>query len=517
MKFSQKDIAQIQEKGLSVKEIEGQIAIFERGNKAVNILAAATLGNGITKVDSKQAEKFIGIYEDLKHNLKIINFIPASGAATRMFKELYVFVENFNPETDALKEYFGRNEHRKLKEFFKHLEKLPFYEAALSSAKKNHPNFENSSEALQKYVLVKAMLFNPGLELGNFPKGLVPFHNYKEATATAFEEHLYEAGTYAEKNNKANLHFTVSKEHLDKFKKEYEAIRTRVEEQTGTSFQIGFSFQDPKTDTIAVDNSNEVFRTVDGELFFRPGGHGALIENLNKLNADLVFIKNIDNLVTASNRDEVAFHKKMLAGNLLKVQQECFYYLEILDTANFSEISLQQITKFLKNKLSLNFSGNFELLPQAEQIHKLKQQLNRPLRVCGMVKNEGEPGGGPFLVEFENGESSLQIIEGAQIDTKNPQQNEIAQNATHFNPVDLVCGLKDYKGGKFDLNEFVAPEMSFISSKTKDGKALKALELPGLWNGAMAKWNTVFVEVPVSTFNPVKTVADLLKPSHQAK
>lgn len=517
MKFSQKDIAQIQEKGLSLKGIEDQIAIFKRGNKAVKILAAATLGNGISQVDNKQSEKLIFIFEDLKHNLKLLSFIPASGAATRMFKELYVFIENFDPDKDSLQEYFRRNENKKLELFLSELHKLPFYEETLSSAIKNFPEFNNSPAGTQNYYLVKSMLFEPGLELGNFPKGLVPFHKYKEFTATAFEEHLCETDTYAEKNNKANLHFTVSKEHLDKFKKEYDEIRTRVEEQTGTTFRIGFSFQDPKTDTIAVDPSNEIFRSSTGEMFFRPGGHGALIENLNNLDSDLVFIKNIDNLVIASNRKEVAFYKKMLAGYLLKVQQECFYYLEILDAQDFSETSLQQIIQFSKDQLSLSFSSDVESLSEAEQVLKLKQLLNRPLRVCGMVKNEGEPGGGPFLVEFENGESSLQIIEGAQIDVKNPQQKEIAQNSTHFNPVDLVCGLKDYKGEKFDLNKFVDPEMSFITSKTKDGKDLKALELPGLWNGAMAKWNTVFVEVPVSTFNPVKTIADLLKSSHQPK
>ncbi|RKS55179.1 uncharacterized protein DUF4301 [Gillisia mitskevichiae] len=516
MKFSKKDIAQIQNKGLSLKVIEDQIAIFKRGNKPVKILAAATLGNGIKQVSKNQADKFVGIFEDLKHNLKLLNFIPASGAATRMFKELYIFVENFNPENDSLQEYFSRNESKKLKRFLDELPKLPFYEETLTSAINNFPDFNNVSIDNQKYYLVRSMLLEPGLELGNFPKGLVPFHKYKEHTATAFEEHLYEAGTYAEKNNKANLHFTVSKEHLDKFQNEYNEIRTRVEEQTGTFFQIGFSFQDPKTDTIAVDPSNEVFRTSSEELFFRPGGHGALIENLNNLDADVVFIKNIDNLVTASNREEVAFHKKMLAGNLLKIQQECFYYLEILNARNFTEISLQQIIQFSEDQLRLSVSSNFESLSEEEQIQKLILLLNRPLRVCGMVKNEGEPGGGPFLVEFSNGESSLQIIEGAQIETNDPQQNEIAQNATHFNPVDLVCGLRNYKGEKFDLNEFVDPEMSFITTKTKDGKELKALELPGLWNGAMAKWNTIFVEVPVSTFNPVKTVADLLKPSHQA-
>jgi hypothetical protein len=517
LKFSKKDIIQIQEKGLSLKEIEAQIAIFKNGNKAVNIIAAATPGNGIMQIDSNQSEKFIAIYDDLKHNLKIISFIPASGAATRMFEELYVFVESYDPEKDSLQEYFRRNENTKLERFLSELHKLPFYEETLSSAIKNYPDYKNSSTDTKKYYLVRSMLFEPGLELGNYPKGLVPFHKYKEYTATAFEEHLYEAGTYAKKNNKAKLHFTVSKEHLDKFKKEYDEIRTRVEEQTGATFQIDFSFQDPKTDTVAVDTSNEVFRSPDEEMFFRPGGHGALIENLNNLDADLVFIKNIDNLVTKSNRDEVALHKKMLAGKLLKVQQECFYYLEVIESGDFSEINIQQIVDFATGHLFVSFSESFKQLSEDEKVAKLKQTLNRPLRVCGMVENEGEPGGGPFLVEFENGEATLQIIEGSQIDTKDPQQKVIAQNSTHFNPVDLVCGLKDYKGEKFDLNEFVDPEMSFISSKTKDGKALKALELPGLWNGAMAKWNTVFVEVPVSTFNPVKTVADLLKPTHQVR
>lgn len=516
MKFSQLDIAQIEEKGLKVEQIENQLSIFKRGNKSVKILAAATVGNGIKQFDKKQSQIFIDIYEELKHNLKLIIFIPASGAATRMFNDLYVFVENFDPENHTLNDYFRNIENKKLEQFFNKLDKLPFHKEALAYAKANYSHFESFSKDKQQYYLVKTMLFEPGLDLGNFPKGLVPFHKYKDHIATAFEEHLLEATTYACKNNKLNIHFTVSPDHLDKFKAEFDKIKARIESEYNNVFQIGFSFQDSKTDTIAGSETNEAFRTLDNKLFFRPGGHGALIENLNNLKADLVFIKNIDNLVTAANRKEVASYKKMLAGVLLKIQQQCFYFLEKLDSGDFSEADIHEIVKFAKEQLFLKFSNDFDLLSTEEKGIKLKNLLNRPLRVCGMVKNEGEPGGGPFLVEFDNGESSLQIIEGAQIDTSNLQQKEIVQNATHFNPVDLVCGLKNYKGEKFDLHEFVDSEMSFVSSKTKDGKSLKALELPGLWNGAMAKWNTVFVEVPVSTFNPVKTVADLLKTTHQA-
>lgn len=515
MKFSQLDIAQIEEKGLKVAQIEDQLATFKRGNKSVKIVAAATVGNGIKQFDKKQAQVFIDIYEELKNNLKLVNFIPASGAATRMFKDLYLFVENFDPENDTIKEYFRISENKKLEQFFNKLEKLPFYEEAFSFATANYSHFESFSTDKQQYYLVKAMLFEPGLDLGNFPKGLVPFHKYKDHIATAFEEHLLEAATYACKNNKLNIHFTISQDHLEKFKAEFDKIKSRVEAESKTVFQIAFSFQDSKTDTIAESETNDAFRTLENKLFFRPGGHGALIENLNNLKADLVFIKNIDNLVTAAIRKEVAFYKKMLAGMLIKIQQQCFYFLEKLDSGDYSDADINEIKNFAKEQLFLKFSNDFDSLSKEEKGIKLKNLLNRPLRVCGMVKNEGEPGGGPFLIEFDNGESSLQIIEGAQIDTSNLQQKEIAQNATHFNPVDLVCGLKNYKGEKFDLHEFVDSEMSFISSKTKDGKPLKALELPGLWNGAMAKWNTVFVEVPVSTFNPVKTVADLLKSTHQ--
>ncbi|MFO7719730.1 MAG: DUF4301 family protein, partial [Gillisia sp.] len=345
----------------------------------------------------------------------------------------------------------------------------------------------------------------------------VPFHNYGDHVATAFEEHLFESSKYAAIDGVAKLHFTVSEGHKEKFEAEFDAIKERMVQKTQVKFEVTYSCQNPKTDTIAVNDSNEPFRTEEGKLFFRPGGHGALIDNLNELKADVVFIKNIDNVVIEKQVEEVAKYKKVLAGKLLQLQERCFKFLKDLETKNPSETLIREISEFLKKEFFLGFKTSFGELSEEKKLQYLKEKLNRPLRVCGMVKNEGEPGGGPFLVKMENGESSLQIIEGAQIDKNNPDQKRIAEHATHFNPVDIVCGLKNNEGTFFDLNEFVDPATSFTAEKDKDGKPLKALELPGLWNGAMAKWNTVFMEVPVTTFNPVKTLTDLLKPSHQAK
>ncbi len=515
MKFTIKDITQIEKKGIRSEKVEEQLEIFKRGNIPVDIVAAATSRNGIKQMSDSEMQANISEYEQKKETLKILKFIPASGAATRMFKALHQFLKDFNPEEESLANYL---QHSKpgLTQFFGKLENLPFYKDTLNHARKNQPGFDSFSEDAKKVVLVKTMLFSPGLDLSNYPKGLVPFHKYEQFEATAFEEHLYEASKYVEVNGIANLHFTVSPEHKEKFEAEFEEIKSRVEKKTGIKFNISYSFQDPKTDTIAANDKNEAFRTKEGELFFRPGGHGALIENLNDQQADLVFIKNIDNVVTLSHLDEIAAYKKALAGKLLKIQSRCFKYLQKLTSGNPSSEEIEEMETFLTGELFVNFEDD-NILSEKEKTERLKKYFNRPLRVCGMVKNEGEPGGGPFLVKMKDGSQSLQIIEGAQINTEDKEQQKLAQNATHFNPVDIVCGLKNYEGKKFDLNEFVDSSTSFIASKTKDGKPLKALELPGLWNGAMAYWNTVFVEVPVSTFNPVKTVADLLKPSHQVK
>ena len=517
MDLSREDLEQIGKQGISQSKIEEQLEIFKRGNIPVNIEAAATVGKGILRYSDDEKQELSQYYTTQKDKLDILKFVPASGAATRMFKALHVFLKEFDPEKESLTNYISKSNNSSLKQFFDGIENLPFYKRAVSHAREAQPGFDSLTDEAKKYLLVQTMLFSPGLDLGNYPKGLVPFHNYQEYVATAFEEHLYEAAEYAAVNGVAKIHFTVSAEHKEKFESEYDRIRSRVEEKTGIRFEISYSFQDPKTDTIATTDQNEPFRAEDGRLFFRPGGHGALIENLNDLQADLVFIKNIDNVVPASRIKEVAEYKKMLAGRLLKLQERAFSYSRSLSKNQPAETGIKEIQKFIEEELFSKFAPGFEQLSPEEKINRIQDRLNRPLRVCGMVKNEGEPGGGPFLVNMEDGSRSLQIIEGAQIDEDDPQQKEIAQNATHFNPVDIVCGLRNYKGESFDLNKYVDPSTSFIANKTKDGKPLKALELPGLWNGAMAKWNTVFVEVPVSTFNPVKTVADLLKPSHQVK
>jgi hypothetical protein len=517
VEFSEIDVLQIEEKGLSTQEVERQIQIFERGNIKVDIQQAATVGNGIFAYSIEEQKKFIQTFEDHKDQLSLLKFVPASGAATRMFKAFHNFANEFDPEQQSLREYLDRKGNKSLQLFFEKLEKLPFYIDALKKAKKNNSDFSDKSNNEKQLILVKTMLYENGLGLSDLPKGLVPFHSYPDYTASAFEEHLYSAAKYLSTNGMTRLHFTVAQGDKDKFEKEFENIKERVKAATHTEFEISYSYQDPKTDTIAVDKDNKPFRDEDNRIFFRPGGHGALIENLNKQKADLIFIKNIDNVVVATNLPKVVEMKKMLGGKLITLQNQVFEYMQNLDGGNNSEAKLDEIASFIENELFVKVTSAFRKFTGEEKMQYLCKKLDRPLRVCGMVKNQGEPGGGPFLVQNEQGEISLQIIEGAQIDKSNSEQLKILNNSTHFNPVDIACSLKNHKGESFDLHSYVDDHMSFIADKTKDGKPLKALERPGLWNGGMAYWNTVFVEVPVETFNPVKTVSDLLKPSHQTK
>lgn len=344
----------------------------------------------------------------------------------------------------------------------------------------------------------------------------MPFHKYQDGALTAFQEHLFESTLYASSNGEANLHFTVSEKHHKYFNTELNEVKGSLEKKTKTVFNVDFSYQKEATEVLALTTDNIIFRTNNNSILFRPAGHGALLENLNDLNNDIVFIKNIDNIVVANMNIEISEYKKLLAGVLLKVQKQAFEFLNLLDGASVSENDLKEMANFASSKMNLVLGDNFDSLTTSEKIAYFKDKLNRPIRVCGMVKNEGEPGGGPFWVKDQHGNISLQIVEFAQINVDDNSQSDIVKNATHFNPTDLVCGVKNYKGEKFNLMEFVDPEAAFITMKTQNGIDIQALELPGLWNGSMAYWNSIFVEVPLETFNPVKTVNDLLKPAHQA-
>ena len=505
--FTEKNIQQIKNHGLSEEKITKQLNIFKKGIPFANIVEAAAAGKGIEIVSEKEQMDFVSLFESKKEQLDLLKFVPASGAATRMFQFLHCFLEAFDLEKNNIDEFLQKEENTDLKKFFNASEKFAFSDLVTANLHKKFSDFATFDKGKQFYFFVEEMLEESGLNLDETPKGLVPFHNYGENYVTAFGEQLYEAAFYATSNGIANLHFTVSEEHEEKFKKRYKEFKETVEEKTGVKFNISYSFQKKETDTVAATLENKAFLDENCDLVFRPSGHGALLENLNEVDADIIFIKNIDNVVSQKYAETIAFHKKVLAGKLLSLQRKIFDFVEKINCEKPSEEILKNAEKFISETLFIkNTSIN------KEAILKI---LERPIRVCGVVENTGAPGGGPFLIKDENGNLSYQIVEMPQIDKNNPQQMALAEKATHFNPVDLVCGVRNYKGEKFDLLQFSDPDAGFISNKSYNGKSIKALELPGLWNGAMANWNTVFVEVPLITFNPVKTVNDLLNEAHQ--
>ena len=515
MKFTKKDIEQIKDYGLTEKLVNQQISQFNDGIYYSNIHSAATVGDGILEISYLEVDNYVKFFETKRDEISVIKFIPASGAATRMFKFLFDFLKEYNPRLQSLNAYINRNALRDLPLFLIALEKFPFYSTVLKELEKTGVDYANLNPNQKAYVFVKAMLEENQLNFGSYPKGLFPFHKYNNDISTAFEEHLFEMAFYGSRKKPLKVHFTISEKHKDKFTKEFKRIEERVEKITGFSYEILFSYQQQSTDTIALTKENELFRNEDGSLYFRPSGHGALLKNLNTNEADVIFINNIDNVVVKDYKHEVAKYKKLLAGILLKTKSSVFTHIKSLKNKELTEEDLNTIGDFLSNDLNFSISEEFEKYSHKYKVEYLIEALNRPIRVCGMVKNEGEPGGGPFWVKDESGRLSLQIVESAQVDKKNKEQKRILANATHFNPVDIVCSIKDYEGNIFDLQKYVNHKAAFITMKTKVGKDIKALEIPGLWNGSMAYWNSIFVEVPVSTFNPVKTVNDLLKPSHQ--
>jgi Domain of unknown function (DUF4301) len=505
--LTEKDLHQIQNHGLSLTQIISQLETFTIGIPPTTITAAASVGNGIEKIPESTQEELIALYERIKTEKTIVKFVPASGAATRMFKFLFQFLDDFNPEEETLNAYFKKDGLRQLELFFNSKYDFAFSNEVQKKIRENYPTYKQSNNGERLQYFVKSMLEERGLNFANLPKGLIPFHKYSKYTTTAFEEQLYESALYAASTNDAYLHFTFSEAHVPDFKKEFETVKKRVSKKTKKEFHISYSFQKPETDTIAVTPDNTPFRDEEGKLVFRPSGHGALLENLNDVDADIIFIKNIDNVTAQSHANKNAAYKKMLAGKLVQIQTKVFDYLKLLNTKKNTPEAILEIKSFVKNELAVKDT------PTTSE--ELYATLNRPIRVCGVVKNTGAPGGGPFWAQDSKGRVSLQIVEMAQIDKTNAKQMSLVRDATHFNPVDLVCGVKDFKGNKFDLMQFCDLNSGFITNKSQFGRPLKALELPGLWNGAMAYWNTIFVEVPLSTFNPVKTVNDLLQIEHR--
>ena len=515
--FSVKDIKDIRARGITPEEVQRQIEIFKKGFSNVDLLRPCRIGDGIRELDEKDIARLAAVYSKAQSSGRAMKFVPSSGAATRMFKELAAVsgkIGNMG-KASLLERSRDDEDFRYFLNFIKNIKNFPFYNELNSVMSGNGINIDKAISEEKYKDILEYTLSKKGLNLAGLPKALISFHQYPDYSRTPVEEHLAEAAAYTvDGHGKARIHFTVSMEHEEAITAHVKSVEGRYK-NSGSDFKIGFSNQKPSTDTIAVHKDNTLFREMDGSLIFRPGGHGALLENLSELGGDIIFIKNIDNVSPDRLKDASNIYKKALAGYLVELQERIFDYLKKLEADNRNEGLLEIIFKFIRNDLSICSPAGIENWSYAKKAEYLFSILNRPLRVCGMVRNQAEPGGGPFWVKHTDGSVSLQIVEKSQINTADNQQRGIMEASTHFNPVDLVCGVRDYRGISFDLKKYVDPDTYFISVKSKDGMELKALELPGLWNGAMAYWNTVFVEVPLITFNPVKTVFDLLRDEHQ--
>ena len=515
--FTNDDLKQLESRGISEDLVRAQIDKLTKPAAFTHIERPCSLGDGILAVSDDEANALAAMHRAAAEKGLFMKFVPASGAASRMFKLLLSFHNNettFTPEELRKNAEAGDKDSGDLSAFLSNLEKFAFFDdlRSVMSEKGLDPK---ALAASGKYREILRFLLTPeGLDYAELPKGLLKFHRYEDGVRTPFEEHLVEAAEYVrDADGVCRLHFTVSPEHRSRFESLLKNVRPSYEKAYGVEYRVEFSIQKPSTDTIAVDEKGLPFRLEDGSLLFRPGGHGALIENLNDLDADIVFVKNIDNVVPDRLKDHTYLWKTILGGLMIRLREKIFAFMEALSEGKPDDRLVDEALAFLRDTLSVE-PPEGDLTPQ-KTVDFLKEKLNRPIRICGVVKNVGEPGGGPFWVREPDGALSKHLVESAQLDPNSDQQKEVWNSATHFSPVDLVCGLRDYRGRPFDLTRHVDPDAAIIAEKSKDGRTLKALELPGLWNGAMAHWNTIFVEVPIVTFNPVKTVMDLLRKEHQ--
>lgn len=506
MEFTQKDIDHITHHGLTTEEVNRQIEILKSGMKFVELLRPATINDGIIELTDDKKIYYKNKFEKDQYFFTITKFVPASGAATRMFKALYQYLDNFDKDHPSTKG---------LEWFFDNIKKFAFFEDLENILATQGYNYEQVIEEGKFDLIVHLVLDKEGLNLHAKPKALLPFHKYTDGYRTALEEHIIEGIQYAKDNNGVNIHFTISPEHEQMFNELLNRILDSYKNQYDTEINISYSFQKPSTDTVALYKDNlELVRDEMNNIIFRPGGHGALIENLNDLNEEIIFIKNIDNVTLDNRKDDTIEYKKIIGGLLMDVVEQVQSFLIMLDDANLSEMDLDEMLNYCKNEWQQPINDYIFSLDKMEKIDYLFSLLNRPIRVAGMVKNTGAPGGGPFIINDENGDESLQIIESAQVNMNDPSQKNIWDSSTHFNPVDIVCYPYNYVGEKFNLLDYIMEDTYFISDKSFKGKDILALEHPGLWNGAMGYWLTIFVNVPLTTFNPVKELKDLLNEGH---
>ena len=514
--FSEEDQRQLQERGCCQSDIFEQISMFKKGGAQAKLKRPCRLGDGIMTISANDRQHYLDLHAGAERQGRLLKFVPASGAASRMFK-IWQKIYHDYPQTDLpqLKKLISPGDYCQLQQLITDLDQFAFYEHLAQVMAAAGMDLEQERRQ-QRYDKILAMLLTPaGLNYDALPKALIPFHRYRDHIRTPLEEHLEEAAAYAKSPKGCRLHFTIPDGEKPRFVALLAEILPRVQQRTQVEFQIEFSSQKLASETIAVDLDNCPLRDADGRLLFRPGGHGALLDNLDELNADIVLIKNIDNVVTDAHKGPTHLYKKLLTGLLVSLQQRIFDYLHLLEQPEKAVARLDEIAEFAGNSLNIALAPAFARAAPSEKIATLCERLDRPLRVCGMVPNQDEPGGGPFWVEDNAGTVTPQIIEKAQIDLEDEQQRAILAAATHFNPVDLVCGIGDYRGNGFNLYSFVDHQAVFIANKTHQGRPIKALELPGLWNGGMAYWNTVLVEVPLTTFSPVKVVTDLLREMHR--
>ena len=505
------DLRQLASCGITPEQIERQLAHFRQGFPPCTLAEAATIENGgIIRMDDAEIARYLSCYQKHSKGKRLLKFVPASGAASRMFKDLYEFTAQYTGVA-----YNFEKEYPSVEQFLKNLPTFAFYNDLIAEIERTSMHIQDYLDNKEYASIINILLKEQYLGYGSLPKALLKFHKYGDQQRTPLEEHIVEGAAYARgKDGSVHLHFTISPEHRTLFRRKIAQVRHHYETALGIHLTVSMSEQKHSTDTIAVDEYNNPVRDENGRLMLRPGGHGALIENLNECRADVIFVKNIDNVVPDWMKQPTIVYKKALAGLLLDLQRQYFPYLRLLRSGKATGAKLKAMARFAHDKLRIALPDDLNKRPEKEQCRILFDAMNRPIRICGMVKNQGEPGGGPFVVSDSNGRRSLQIVETAQINRKDPSQEAILQGASHFNPVDLVCGTKDYRGRYFDLRQFVDPQTGFISKKSKGAQTVKSQELPGLWNGAMAHWITLFVEVPLATFNPVKTVNDLLRKEH---